>query len=70
MAAHITTDIATRIGIGPRDRRQARVRTDANEDASRVIAAVDGSGEHLFGDETAKAAANAAHYPIGSSEEL
>ena len=70
MTEDITTDIATRTEIGPRDRQEDRVRAIANPDGSWVIAVADGLGGHPFGDEADQAAVDALPGRIGSSDEM
>ena len=70
MTANLTTDIATRTEIGPRDRQEDRVRAVLNPDGSWVIAVADGLGGHPFGDEAAQAAVDAMPDRIASSHEM
>ena len=70
MNANITTDIATRTEIGPRDRQEDRVRAVVNPDGSWVIAVADGLGGHPFGDEAAQAAVDALPDRIASTSEM
>ncbi|WP_419554611.1 PP2C family protein-serine/threonine phosphatase [Candidatus Poriferisodalis sp.] len=56
MNSDLTTDIATRTEIGPRDRQEDRARAVVNPDGSWMIAVADGLGGHPYGDEAAQAA--------------
>lgn len=70
MTASITTDIATRTELGPRDRQEDRVHAVVNADGSWVMAVADGLGGHPFGDEAAQAAVDALPVRIGSAAEM
>lgn len=70
MAAPITTNIATRTDIGPRDRQEDRVHAGVSPDGSWVMAVADGLGGHPFGDEAAQAAVDVLPARIGSAAEM
>ena len=70
MTPDLTTDIATRTEIGPRDRQEDRVRAIVNPDASWVLAVADGLGGHPYGDEAAQAAVDVLPERIASTYEM
>ena len=70
MTSNLTTDVATRIELGPRDRQEDRVRAAVNPDGSWVMAVADGLGGHPFGDEAAQAAVEALPGRIASTDEM
>ena len=68
--APVSTDIATRCEVGPRDRQEDRVRTVVNSDGSWMLAVADGLGGHPFGDAAAQAAVDALPERISSPAEM
>ena len=66
----VSTVLATRSEVGPRDRQEDRVRTVVNNDGSWMMVVADGLGGHPFGDEAAQAAVDALPEWISSPAEM